>query len=189
MFGFEHTFRFPTVKLLDYNKRWDELEANPNPFAIIVMAQLKAKKEKNAEQQLVWKLKLVRMLVERSYNRQQVIQLFRFIDWLIKLPKDLELSFKQEIAREKEENTMPFITPYERLVMDEAASGVLTRMLKIRFGEVEPALLERLSKLEYDQLMQLSDCILSFSSLQDVTDWLDKKTVKRPRTSKAKPSN
>ena len=39
----ELTLKFPTVKLLDYEARWSELEASTNPFAIIVMAHLKTK--------------------------------------------------------------------------------------------------------------------------------------------------
>ncbi len=34
-------FRFGTVKLLDYQNRWTELEASDNPFATVVMAHLK----------------------------------------------------------------------------------------------------------------------------------------------------
>lgn len=188
MFGFEHSFRFPTVKLMDYNKKWAALEANPNPFAIIVMAHLKARNEKNSEQKLAWKLRLVRMLVERSYNRQQILQLFRFIDWLIKLPKELDLSFEQEIARDKEEGKMPYITSIERIGMERLASTMLTEQLKERFGEIEPVILEHLSKLELDQLLELNKASVHFSSPQQVTEWLDKKTAKPP-TSKAKPSN
>src|SRR5262249_19848864 len=33
--------RFPIVKLLDYGRDWAALEANPNPFATVVMAHLK----------------------------------------------------------------------------------------------------------------------------------------------------
>jgi hypothetical protein len=41
--GCEVSLKFPTVKLLDYEERWTELEASSNPFAIIVMAHLKTK--------------------------------------------------------------------------------------------------------------------------------------------------
>jgi len=36
--GTQLSFQFDTVKLLDYDPRWQELEANPNPFATVVMA-------------------------------------------------------------------------------------------------------------------------------------------------------
>jgi len=37
----EVNLKFPSVKLLDYESRWDELESSNNPFAIITMAHLK----------------------------------------------------------------------------------------------------------------------------------------------------
>lgn len=41
--GCELEFRFPMVKLLDWDARWSELEASDNVFALVVMAQIKAK--------------------------------------------------------------------------------------------------------------------------------------------------
>lgn len=35
-------FRFPIRKLRDLQARWDELEADPNPFALVVLVHLKA---------------------------------------------------------------------------------------------------------------------------------------------------
>jgi len=37
----EVNLKFPSVKLLDYESRWDELESSNNPFAMITMAHLK----------------------------------------------------------------------------------------------------------------------------------------------------
>jgi hypothetical protein len=77
-------FEFGTVKLLDYQERWDELEQNRNPFATVVMAHLKMMDtKKNPEQRKEWKLRLIRRLYEAGYRRQDVLNLFRFIDWLI----------------------------------------------------------------------------------------------------------
>lgn len=42
LFGCSVDFRFPVVKLLDYQQRLSELEASRNPFATVVMAHLAA---------------------------------------------------------------------------------------------------------------------------------------------------
>ncbi|MCA2660379.1 MAG: Rpn family recombination-promoting nuclease/putative transposase, partial [Microcystis sp. M049S2] len=59
--GCEVSLKIPTVKLLDYEENWSELEASSNPFAIIVMAHLKTKattgKLPEREQ---WKWRLIR---------------------------------------------------------------------------------------------------------------------------------
>ena len=60
---------FPMVKLLDYLPRWAELEADPNPFAIVVMAHLKAQQLQQPQERREWKVRLVRMLCQRGYDR------------------------------------------------------------------------------------------------------------------------
>ena len=53
--GCELDFRFPSVKLLDWQARWEQLERSDNVFALVVMAQLRAKSSKRAEERQVWK--------------------------------------------------------------------------------------------------------------------------------------
>ena len=56
-------FEFGTVKLIDYADRWDELQASPNPFAWVVMAQLKMLETKQDKPtRKIWKMRLVRQL-------------------------------------------------------------------------------------------------------------------------------
>ena len=54
--------------------------AVPNPFALVEMAHLKAKESKDGATRKGWKLRLVRLLYQRSYTREQVVELFRVID-------------------------------------------------------------------------------------------------------------
>lgn len=79
------------VKLLDYTERWTWLEQNLNPFAIVVIAHLKTLETRHKPtMRRKWKLNLIQMLYERGYTRQDVLELFRFIDWVMVLPPDLE---------------------------------------------------------------------------------------------------
>ncbi|MCF7996843.1 MAG: hypothetical protein K9L32_13055 [Chromatiaceae bacterium] len=50
------------VKLLDYAEpeRWAELEASDNIFALVVMAQIRAKLTQDAKQLQGWKFHLIR---------------------------------------------------------------------------------------------------------------------------------
>ena len=41
--GCKLTLKFPIVKLLDYDKNWELLAENNNPFAVVIMAYLKSK--------------------------------------------------------------------------------------------------------------------------------------------------
>ena len=64
LLGCEVIMKFPIVKLLDYEPKWSELEQNHNPFALVVMAHLKAVAThgKTADR-LQWKKALVRKMV------------------------------------------------------------------------------------------------------------------------------
>ena len=45
LFGCKVDFQFPVIKLLDYQQRLPELSASHNPFAIVVMAHLAARRD------------------------------------------------------------------------------------------------------------------------------------------------
>ncbi|WP_242519287.1 hypothetical protein [Halochromatium roseum] len=85
------------VKLLDYAapERWAELEASDNVFALVVMAQIRAKVTEDAETLKGWKFRLIRLMYERGYEQARILELFRLIDWMIRLPKALEAGFRQ----------------------------------------------------------------------------------------------
>lgn len=118
IFGSEINFRFRVVKLLDLGEDWEALLASDNPFATVVMAHLKASQtQKNRQERLQWKLSLTRQLYQKGYQRQDVINLFRFIDWILSLPDDLETEFWTELRQFEEEQRMPYITSVEKLGM------------------------------------------------------------------------
>ncbi len=63
LWGSRVGLEFPVVKLIDYQDRWDELEASRNPFAIVVMAHLQTRAtRKQPENRLQWKFRLVKRL-------------------------------------------------------------------------------------------------------------------------------
>ncbi|QFZ92699.2 hypothetical protein [Synechococcus elongatus] len=82
-----------------------------NPFAIAVVAHLRAiqtKKDRRLRKQ--WKLELLKLLYERGFDRDRIIGLFKFIDWLMSLPQGLELQFKSELSAYEQERRMLTIT-------------------------------------------------------------------------------
>jgi predicted transposase YdaD len=188
--GFELSFKFPSVKLMDYNKDWAGLEANPNPFAVVTMAVLKAQqdKKKPPEERLTSKLGLTRLLYQRKYSRQQIIDLYRFIDSIVRLPEELDQAFRQEVTRYEEEKRMPYVSSIERLGRQdglkeglekglekgrqEGTLTVILRLLRRKFGEQEPEVEQQLSALSLTQLEDLGEAILDFSDRADLAVWL-----------------
>ena len=116
---FAHVLRFPMVKLLDYRTKRAELESDPNPFALVVMAHLETQAAATDAERLQAKLGLIRRLYQRGYGRDDIIHLFRFIDWLLVLPADLEPETERVIAELEGVATMPYVTSIERRAKEE----------------------------------------------------------------------
>jgi hypothetical protein len=110
------SLEFPVIKLLDYEKEQATLQATPNPFAIVVMAYLQTHKTRqNPKERLQSKLGLVKMLYGRGYSKQDILELFRFIDWVLVLPEELEAEFGEAVVKYEETLKMPYVTSVERL--------------------------------------------------------------------------
>lgn len=138
--GCELTFTFPTAKLIDWEARWAELEASNNVFALVVMAQIKAKRVKDGATRKDVKVALIRLLYERGYNRDQVVKLFIIIDWMLQLPSALEPEFVQAVYAIQEENHMPYVNTIERYerakAVHEGVEGTLRKQIALKFGEL-----------------------------------------------------
>lgn len=120
LWGCRTLFEFPVIKLLDYEPQWDELEISRNPLAIAVMAHLKTKETKgNAQARKDWKFRLTRQLYEQGYERQDILNLFRFIDWLMLLPEELKQAFRAELEQLEQERQMPYITSIEQMAIEK----------------------------------------------------------------------
>lgn len=155
------SLRFPTVKLLDYAARWDELEASRSPFAVIVMAHIKARETRNDfARRFAWKFRLFRWLYERGFSKQDILELFRFMDWLLWLPEELTQKFRQATVEYEEEKQMPYVTSIERLGRQEGlqqglqeglqrgAREDVMEILRTRFTTVPPAVIEALGRID-----------------------------------------
>ena len=123
---------FPVVKLLDYRERWKALEAETNPFAIAVMAHLQSvATAKDIASRLSWKLRLTKLLYNKGYSRTTVLELFRFIDWVIELPDDMHHQFQQEISAYEKEKKMRYVTSIERDSERNTSVRIATALLDI----------------------------------------------------------
>ncbi|MCP3943909.1 MAG: cytosolic protein, partial [Desulfobacteraceae bacterium] len=109
LWGCKVGIEFPVVKLPDYADKWDELEKSDNPFALAVMAHLKTQEtRKDHNERRRWKICLVRKLYERGYKKQDIISLFHFTDWIMRLPEKLDEDFWQEVSQYEEKEKMPY---------------------------------------------------------------------------------
>jgi len=186
----ELTFRFGMVKLLDYRDRSLELEQSSNPFAVVVMAHLKAQEtRRNSKRRKDGKLSLIRQLYEKGYERREIVNLFRFIDWVMRLPKGLENEFWRELKVYEEERRMPYITSVERIGFERGieqgieqgaqreARSLILRLLTRKVGELSEGVRSRIDTLSITQLEMLGEALLDFSSLSELEAWLAKQKL------------
>jgi hypothetical protein len=165
--GCEMRLRFPILKLLDY--AWETLEASDNPFALVVMAHRKTQETtQDAAKRKDWKSRLCKSLYERGYNRQNVVELFRVLDWMMQLPEPLALAFQDDILQFEEEKKMPYMTSFERIGQEKGvqqgiqqgiqegqrtkAQALMRSIVVKRFGAVDEQL-----AVAVEQLAQMSD--------------------------------
>ncbi|EIC21088.1 RpnC/YadD family protein [Thiorhodovibrio frisius] len=161
-------FDFPMVKLLDYAEpeRWAELEASDNVFALVVMAQIRAKVTDDAETLKRWKFRLMRLMYERGHERARIEEVLRLIDWMIRLPKDLEAAFRQELYAYEEQRQMPYVTTFEQAGIEKGVqqgeATILMMQLEEKFGSASlEAHRERIEAADPEELLQWSKRILT----------------------------
>jgi hypothetical protein len=136
------------------------------------MAQLKAHQSRDGAARKDVKLHLVRLMYRRGYAREQVLELFRVIDWLLQLPAELEIEFEQALMALEEEEKMPYITSIERMGMErgmqQGEAAVLIRQLRRKFGELPEDKRERVETADAETLLEWSDRILTANSIDEV---------------------
>lgn len=171
LWGCKVRLEFPVVKLRDLAKNEAELLQNPNPFAIVVLAQIKALRTQGAlRQRRVWKTTLARLGYERNYPERTILDLFSFVDWVIVLPKKLERDFDREHSQYEDTKNMKYVTNIERRGRAkgraegrvegraegraEALRTAALEVLEARFGELPYELREELEAIGNETILK-----------------------------------
>ena len=139
-------FHYLPFNLMDYER--DQLEADENPMALVVLAAQERERLRQQVDRFDAKWYLVRKLYDRGYSREEIIALFKFIDWVIRLSATEEIRLWDELQTLEEVNRMPYVTSVERIGMErglqqglqqgaqQGAQQTLLEILDERFGEL-----------------------------------------------------
>ncbi len=153
--GFRTLTEFPVVKLLEYAGEYQRLAADPNPFAVVVLAQLKAMEtRRDPERRRAWKVELVKGLYDRGMGPEVVRELFRFIDWVLELPAGLEDRFRDEMESYQQEKKMPYMNTFERHSMVKGLLPGIEALLRVRFGAEGLELMPELKQVRDPYLLE-----------------------------------
>ncbi len=151
------------------------------------MAHLKTREtHRDEEGRKRWKIHLVRRLYEHGYSRGDIVNLFHFIDWIMRLPEEMEESFWTEIHEYEEAKKVEYITSVERIgikkgiqqgiqqgMLQDAREMVLDA-LETKFGGSSARLKAQVAQItDRDKLKEIHKMLLK---IQDIEE-LEKATV------------
>ncbi len=172
LFGCTMGIRFPIVKLLDYASQVAELETVQNPFAAVVLAHLKTQETRDDPAvRRTWKFRLIKSLYDLGLEGEQVRLLFKFLDWIMVLPEELEEALSVDLAEFEKETMMPYVSSIERIAREK---GKAEGEIKGKADANVKTLLRLLAKRFQVALPEeLEACIRSTSDLTKLDAWID----------------
>lgn len=175
-------FRFPTCKLLDL---LPELEGDFSIPALAAKAQIEAlRSSRNPEQRYQARWRLVRSLYEHGYSPDEVRRAYRMLAWMMMLPEDLMLKFKEQLISFEKEYEMPYVADTEVLsykmgrnegLHEGLIEGKLESTLQLLariIGVMSAETVEQINALSLDQKDRFCRAALDFHHLSEVQDWL-----------------
>ncbi|MCK8825877.1 DUF4351 domain-containing protein [Fuchsiella alkaliacetigena] len=180
-FGTKLEYNYNTYKVLASNE--DELIAQENCFALAVLAQkyaLQAKKDE--DKKFEFKMKLMKLLLEKGYSKVKIRQLFLFIDQIVKLNDSLKQKLFYERLEEQEGGEiMRVMGDFEEFVSRKAKKEgrkegmveLVEKQLLNKFEFLPDEYKERLRKQDKDKLDVIAVKIMEIENLKELEDYLN----------------
>lgn len=174
---FESRLRFPVCKLVEkVDREWGE---DDRSLAVQVaraqIAALRTAGDPKGRYQAKWQV--VRNLYRLGYNADELREIFRLIDWMLRLPGHWSRKLEQELTALEESINMPYVTSVERIAeargRAEGGASVLLKQLGRVCGPLPGEIEQRVRRLTVEGLDALAEAVLDFRSLQEVQAWLD----------------
>jgi len=171
--GSQMRFNFPTVKLLNYETRLESLARSNNPFALVVMAHLKARRTKShLDQRAHAKFTLMRLALSKGWGKTEVKNLIRVIDWVVTLPKDLDKQIRMDVKKSMEGTNMAYMTSWEQITKEEgkeeALGSLLSDVLNEKFGKLPNWVTEKIKSATTDQLYAWNKRLIFKDTLEEI---------------------
>jgi hypothetical protein len=146
-----------------------------------------------------WKLQIVKGLYEHGFQRQDVVELFRVIDWMMELPADLSIQFVNDMTEFEKGKDMRYVTSIERHAIERGReegrevgreegrkkgreegrhAGLLEAVglsLEFKFGHAAEPLMESLRKIKDAALLhEVQRAVVAGAKLPDLKKLLAK---------------
>ena len=175
------------AKTLFFSK--EELRNSDNPFALVILAQLEAiETKKDSEARLPNKVTLTRGLFKHGWTGDQIYSLYRFLDGIMTLPKELELTYNNKVREIEEEYQVSYMTTAERIGYEQGVRqgveqglrqgeelgiqkgelGLIRSILESKFSHIPEKYLEVLAKADAATLLNYGNKIIVAKTIDEV---------------------
>ncbi len=162
-------FNYQVVQLNQLH--WRDFLNQRNPIAAALMAKMQIAPEDRPQV----KAECLRLLVTLKLEPAKMQLISGFIDTYLNLNPSEEQAFRNEIdtiESEEREQVMQIVTSWMRTGIQQGQASIVIRLLKHKFGELSPDLQAQIQQLSSPQLEDLSEALLDFEQLEDLTAWL-----------------
>ena len=183
--GCKHRLDFPIAKLTDYHDQLNELLEVDNVFSVITATHILTQRtRKNDTERYQAKQLLIRLLYQRNWDRQKVI------DWMMRLPEAMEQQLWHEIETIEESKKMRYVTSVEKIGIAkgrqqgwqeglhqgleqgllQGESKLLRKQLERRFGDLPSWATDKLKCATEQDLEAWGEAVLTAPNLGAVFD-------------------
>lgn len=166
-------FKFPILKILDFRSHKESLINSPNPFAIVILAQLGViETAGDPKKRLDFKIYLTRLLLERDWDKNKIFYLYKFLDGLLALPLNLKIDYTRVMRKLEEEKKVSYITSAEwmgrREGRKEGEGVILHTILESKFKTIPNKYLELISDANEKKIIAWSKRVLWAKTIEEV---------------------
>ena len=126
--------------------------------------------EAQAANRARWLIEQSQQEVVAGLSRRGIIELIQTI-MVYKFPQLNRQEIEEMLGLSELKQTRVYQEALEEGRQEEGVTLVL-RLLKRRLGQLAPEMRSQIQQLRVAQLEELGEALLDFSSIQDLTDWL-----------------
>ena len=167
-------FRFHAIQLNRLN--WRDYIDRSNPIAAALMSKMKIEKGDRPKV----KAECLRLLVTLKLDPAKTRLISKFVDTYLRLNATEEKTFQAEldkIGATQKEAIMQVTTSWEEkgieTGIERGQRSLILRQLHRRVGSLPDSVQSQVKALSLHQLEILSEALLDFSSLNDLSNWLE----------------
>jgi len=161
-------FRYRTIQLNQLD--WREYLGRSNPVAAALMSKMRIAQEDRPRV----KLECLLLLTTLKLDPSRVKMISGFIDAYLQLTSDEMDEYRREVSKldkPDQEAVVEYETSWHREGRREGMASLVIRLLNRRVGMIEQAVVDKVQKLQPEQLENLSESLLDFSNPADLDRW------------------